>query len=62
MKVQNDMTALTTTANSATATFVTLTALKQTLELAEKLHIPSEELKDSYSSVEELTIRVKTVS
>jgi len=62
MQVQNDMVTLTTTANSPTATFVTLTNLKETLLLAEKLQIPSEKLQDLYNSVETMATKVDAVS
>ena len=54
--MQTNLTDLTEKANDSEATYVTLNSLKKCLEQAEALKIPSEQLKDSYQSVEQLTV------
>ena len=60
--MEKNIATLTATLNSPDGTCHNLTNLKETLELAEKLNIPSETLRDSYNSVETMTKRVDTVS
>ena len=62
LKTQNDMMSLTTAADTFEGTYATLTSLKETIEIAEKLLLPEEIIKDSYNSMEKMATRVNTVS